>query len=89
MAAKFRLLQTITYMLFKILHKNISKCERNIFKLADKSINGCKSDLNNYIIDIQPKADTQINELIGQCPDLKLKDEFKYENLQANKDLPY
>ena len=38
-------------------------------------------------IDSQPKADTQINELIGQCPDLKFKDEFKYENPQDNKDL--
>ena len=50
--------------------------EHNYFKLL-KSMN----------IDSKPKADTQINELIGQGPDLKFKDEFKYENPQDNKDL--
>ena len=47
MAANFGLLQTIIDMLAKSLRK-ISKIERNIYKMANKSINGCKSGVTTY-----------------------------------------
>ena len=47
MAATFGQLQTIIDMMTKVL-KNVSKIERNIQKMVNKSINGCKSDVTTY-----------------------------------------
>ena len=61
----------IASILFKIesqnslMQKMIRRMGHNYFKL-----------IKSMCIDSQPKADTQINDLIGQCPDLKFQDEF-------------
>ena len=34
-------------MMTKLI-KKVNKIERNIYKMANKSINGCKSDLTTY-----------------------------------------
>ena len=47
MAANSGPLQTITDMMTKLL-KKVSKIERNIYKMANKSINGCKSGVTTY-----------------------------------------
>ena len=41
MAATLGQLQTIIDMMTKVI-KKVSKYERNIYKLANRSINGCK-----------------------------------------------
>lgn len=41
-AAKFDPIKTLTDTMTKVLIK-MSKIERNIFKMTNKSINGCKS----------------------------------------------
>jgi hypothetical protein len=47
MATTFGQLQTIIDMMTKVI-KKVSKVERNIYKLANRSINGCKSDVATY-----------------------------------------
>ena len=86
MAANFGLLQTITNMLSKILHK-ISKCERNIFKLANKSINGCKSDLNNF-----ERHEVMFKEYFGEAAQNNTTcdvQELGAENLRSNVQKPF